>query len=233
MEIIKNILTKNACYTRGITIVPTQIMLHSTAVKGAPAKNFLKSWNTAYPNNKAVCVHAFVDPGKAYQTLPWNMRGWHCGGNGNNYAIGFEICEPSDYNDKKYFLEIKKTALELCVYLCKEFNLKAKDVTSHCEACRRYGKAYASNHSDLDHWWKKYFDYTMDDFRDELEDMLEKEEEDMTRYQTIEEIPSYAKDTISKLINLGILKGTGEGLNLSEDMIRMLVILDRAHVFDF
>lgn len=104
------------------------------------------------------------------------MRCWGCGGTGNNVAIQFEICEPKSYNDKEYFLAIKQTALELCVYLCKEFNISPADVTSHCEAYREYGATFASNHSDLDHWWKKYHNYTMDDFRMELTKMLKEED---------------------------------------------------------
>lgn len=53
------------------------------------------------------------------------------------------------------------------------------------------------------------------------------EEETQMRYNNPEEVPDYAKKTIGKLIDAGALKGTGDGLNLSEDMIRMLVILDR------
>lgn len=52
-------------------------------------------------------------------------------------------------------------------------------------------------------------------------------EEAEMRYNTIEEIPDYAKPTVTRLVDAGALKGTGEGLDLSEDMIRMLVILDR------
>ena len=52
------------------------------------------------------------------------------------------------------------------------------------------------------------------------------------RYNVIEEIPEYAKLTIQKLIDKGIIKGKNNGLDLSEDMIRTFVILDRAGVFD-
>lgn len=50
------------------------------------------------------------------------------------------------------------------------------------------------------------------------------------RYNTVDELP-YGKDTIEKLINLGYLNGTGKGLDLSIDMVRILIILDRAGVF--
>lgn len=50
-------------------------------------------------------------------------------------------------------------------------------------------------------------------------------------YDTIEDIPCYAVETVRKLVDQGHIKGTGTGLNLSLDMIRLLVILDRAGVF--
>lgn len=54
-----------------------------------------------------------------------------------------------------------------------------------------------------------------------------KEEEQMKKFNTIEEIPDYGKATVQKLVDAGALQGTGDGLNLSEDMLRILVILDR------
>lgn len=66
---------------------------------------------------------------------------------------------------------------------------------------------------------------------DWLEYVDETEEEEM-RYQNIEEIPKYAKETIQKLIDKKILKGNENGLDLSEDMIRILVINDRAGIYE-
>ena len=61
----------------------------------------------------------------------------------------------------------------------------------------------------------------------------DEEEEDMytMRYNTIEEVPSYATATIKKLIRKGFLKGDDKGLDLNIDMIRTFVILDRAGMF--
>lgn len=42
------------------------------------------------------------------------------------------------------------------------------------------------------------------------------------RYQKLEEIPDYAKEIIEDLIKSDIIKGTGEGLNLTEDMLRVI-----------
>lgn len=57
------------------------------------------------------------------------------------------------------------------------------------------------------------------------------EEESMTRYDTLAEVPDWARPTVEKLTEKGFLAGDGDGLNLSEDMVRLLVILDRAGVF--
>lgn len=59
------------------------------------------------------------------------------------------------------------------------------------------------------------------------------EDEDMAkRYNTVMECPSWARETIKKLIKKGYLGGNGTGLDLSEDMVRLLVIQDRAGLFD-
>ena len=57
-------------------------------------------------------------------------------------------------------------------------------------------------------------------------------EVDEVRYNTVEECPSWARVTIQKLIDKGYLGGNGQGLDLSHDMVRVLVIQDRAGNFD-
>ena len=48
------------------------------------------------------------------------------------------------------------------------------------------------------------------------------------RYQTVEECPEWARPTVRRLVDAGHLRGFDWGLNLSEDMLRLLVILERA-----
>ena len=57
-------------------------------------------------------------------------------------------------------------------------------------------------------------------------------EVDEVRYNTVDECPSWARETIQKLVDKKYLDGTGKGLDLSYDMVRTLVILDRAGNFD-
>lgn len=61
----------------------------------------------------------------------------------------------------------------------------------------------------------------------------EKEEgvQEVTYYETLDQIPEgELRETIKDLVDLGIVKGTGKGLHLSEDMVRILVYLRRANV---
>jgi hypothetical protein len=56
----------------------------------------------------------------------------------------------------------------------------------------------------------------------------ESEEDDMTYYEKLDDVPSWYKDAIQKLVNDGTLKGDGNGkINVSEDLCRVLTILDR------
>ena len=52
------------------------------------------------------------------------------------------------------------------------------------------------------------------------------------RYNTVEECPSWARETVQKLVDKGYLGGNGQGLDLSHDMVRVLVIQDRAGGFE-
>lgn len=77
-------------------------------------------------------------------------------------------------------------------------------------------------------------------FRNNLQPLLEnygKEEKEMPeikRYDYIDDnMPSWARSTVTKLVAKGLLNGNSEGkLNLSEDMLRMAVINDRAGLYD-
>ena len=65
------------------------------------------------------------------------------------------------------------------------------------------------------------------------------EEENVERFNTVGECPQWAQDTVKKLVDRGYLTGSGEkdnegrpaDLDLSRDMLRLLVIQDRAGCF--
>ena len=189
MNLQKLILTNNACYKAGKTIIPKGIMVHSTGANNPWLKRYVgpddgllgpnpnnNHWNQNKPGGRQVCVHAFI--GKladgsiaTYQTLPWNHRGWHAGGDANNTHIGFEICEDG-LTDASYFSAVYKEAVELCVHLCKLYGLSEKDILCHSEG---YKQGIASNHADVMHWFPKH-GKTMDTFRADVKKLLSEEE---------------------------------------------------------
>lgn len=153
---------------------------------------------------RQVCVHAFIgklEDGSiaTYQTLPWDTRAWHAGGDANNTHIGFEICEDS-LTDADYFNKVYKEAIELCVYLCKQYNLTEKDIICHSEG---YKRGIASNHSDVMHWFPRH-GKSMDTFRAEVKALLNSTKEDSDKMYHIQ-LGSY-KDKAEAEKALSILK---------------------------
>lgn len=194
------------------------------------------------------CVHAFI--GKlddnsiaTVQTLPWNHRGWHAGKgtsgkSANDTHISFEICEDG-LTDPVYFEKVYREAVDFTAYLCKEYGLNPLDdgvVICHQEGYRR---GVASNHGDVLHWFPKH-GKSMNDFRMDVAKALTKqdkpkkgEDDDMTYYKTLADVPSWYKAAVQKAVNKGALNGTGNSeLNVSEDLCRTLTVLDRLGKLD-
>ena len=57
-------------------------------------------------------------------------------------------------------------------------------------------------------------------------------QKDPVVYQSLEKVPEYGRPTIAKLVDKGALKGTGQGLGLTTDMVRILTVLDRLGKLD-
>lgn len=180
MKLVESILTRNPCYTAGRKITVKGLMLHSVGCPQPRASAFISSWNRA--DFTSACVHGFIDgnDGTIYQTLPWNHRGWHCGGAANDTHIGVEMCEPAciKYTSGANFTcsdtaaakaVAKRTyeaAVGLFAMLCKKFSLDPLAdgvIISHREG---HSRGVASNHGDPEHLWNQLqMGYTMDGFR--------------------------------------------------------------------
>ena len=187
MKLAESIMTKNPCYTAGRTITVKGLMLHSVGCPQPNASVFINAWNKA--SYTSACVHAFIDgnDGTVYQTLPWDRRGWHCGGAGNNTHIGVEMCEPacikytggsificSDINTARGVAQrTYHAAVELFAMLCQKYSLDPLAdgvVISHSEG---YQRGIASNHGDPVHLWKQLgLGYTMDQFRKDVNEKM-------------------------------------------------------------
>lgn len=238
MKIIEAFAVKNKCYQAGAPLTPRGIMLHSVGTPQPSAAVFARSFNQYQPGGVSVCVHAFAQAdGTVYQTLPWEMRGWHCGGSANSTHIGVEMTEPSagmTYAEAaEQIAGTYHTAVELFAELCKQYELDpAQDgvIIGHAEGHRR---GVASNHADPDYLWGAYsMGYTMDGFRRDVAEAMKngarEEALDMPRYDSVAEMPQWARADTQRLIDRGALQGNTDGkLDVSEDMIRTMIVCQR------
>ena len=244
MDIIEAFATKNKCYQVATPLTPQGIMLHSIGTPQPNAAVMAQNYNTYRPNGQSVCVHAFVQrDGAVYQTLPWTVQAWHCGGAANQTHIGVEMTEPAsiaytghgaewrDLDTAATETHIRGTyaaAVELFAQLCTQFDLDPLAdgvIISHSEGRMR---GVASAHADPTHLWRA-FGLTMDGFRADVAAAMAakntNEEDDMVRYNSIDDVPGWAQDTVRVLMDAGALQGDDQGrLDLSLDMIRGMVI---------
>ncbi len=196
------------------------IVIHYTANNGDTAKNNCKYFEIV---NRQASAHYFVDENSIWQCVEEKDVAWHCGAKKyysacrNSNSIGIELCSRKDKNGKYYFKdETIKNAIELTKELMKKYNIDINHVIRHYDVTRKVcPEPFVRDET-------KWHDF--------LNELVEKEEEEM-RYQKIEEVPEYAKSTIQKLIDKKILNGNDKGLDLSEDMVRMLVMNDRAGIY--
>ena len=238
MNLKQNYLTESGCYKAGKHITVKGLMIHSVGCPQPKAEVFMKNWNRA---DASACVHAIVEPdGDVYQLLPWEFRGWHCGGSANNTHIGVEMTEPATIkyaggaswvetgdgeNTKNHVLAAYRYAVELFAYLCQQFGLDPMAdgvVISHSEGCKR---GIASNHGDVEHLWSK-FGLSMEQFRKDIKAAMMggSAEDSLTAIMgkakaTADQMKSYLKkknpsvpQSVLDMIPLYISEGEAEGV---------------------
>lgn len=244
INIVEAFATKNKCYQIGMPLKPRGIMLHSIGCPQPNAAVMAHRYNTYQPDGQSVCVHGFVQrDGTYYHTLPYNLRAWHCGGSANQTHIGIEMTEPAsivytggaswrDLDPAATEAHVRGTyaaAVELFAQLCEQHALDPLAdgvIISHAEGAAR---GVASSHADPTHLWRA-FGLTMDGFRAAVAEAMAakntvKEDDDMVRYDSIDDVPGWAQDTVRALMDVGALQGDDQGrLDLSLDMIRGMVI---------
>lgn len=245
INIIEAFATNNKCYQVAIPLYPQGIMLHSIGVPQPNAGVMAQNYDQYRPNGQSVCVHAFVQrDGTVYQTLPWTVQAWHCGGAANATHIGIEMTEPAsivytghgaDWRDldptttETHVRGTYDAAVELFAQLCEQYALDPLEdgvIISHAEGAMR---GVASHHADPTHLWHT-FGLTMDGFRKAVAEAMAakntvEEDENMTRYHSIDEMPEWARKEAKELVDSGALQGDTSGdLNVSEDMLRGAII---------
>lgn len=239
INIIEAFATQNPMYKNPTKIPVRKLVLHSVGCPQPSAAVFARQWQTA-----RYFAHAVLQAdGTVYQTMPWDYLCYHVG-TANAYSIGVEMTEPDCIrytrgatftcsNWDRAAAQVSgtyQTAVELFAKLCEEFGLDPyNDIMSHNEAGEM---GIGTDHVDPEHLWNQLgMGYTMDGFRTDVAATIAakntvEEDEDMTRYNTIDDVPSWARGTIKEMMDAGMIAGTGGGrIDLSDDMLRMLYIM--------
>ena len=241
------LLTRNRSYE---LLVPVGLILHETATPGATAENEFNFFNTA---ERGASAHGFVDWNGYIQTVPYTEIAWHAGPTANHKYIGIEMCHAVSKAD---FEKVWSNTIEVFAELMRTYGFSVSDITTHDEVSRRWKE---TDHTDPIGYFKK-FGKTFDDFKrelnaringgltmtqyEELKDIISRQEKEIAELKTKlskvdtyiynyidDNMPDWAKPTIKKLVNNGVLLGGENGLNLNTLMMRILVILDRVGVF--
>lgn len=216
------------------------LIYHYTGNKGDTAVNNGRYYSQKI--NPPASAHYFVDDNEVIQsvddlTVAWAVGGkkWSdCAQTGggkfygiakNANSISIEMCgtkSKSSYEASEATLE---NAVALGRLLMKRYNIPFENVIRHFDVTGKYCPAYFM---DGDKWSA---------FKSRLSDSEQTCKEDGSmerRYQTFYEIQKaapWAADTVRKLMERGALNGTGTGLDLSPDMIRLLVVNDRMGLY--
>ena len=186
------------------------IVIHDTGNRsaGADAMSHFQYFNTG---NRDSSADFFVDGKTILQVNDYHTYyTWHCGdGKGkygitNQNSVGIEMCINSDGDHNKAFDNL----VAVTKHLMQELNIPAERVVRHYDASRKNCPASMNNGT-----WSKL--------------------ENKMVYNYIDtNMPDWAKPTIQKLVDKGYLKGDGNGLGLTDEMLKIFVILDRAGNFE-
>lgn len=227
-------------YRKGREFPVHWIVLHFTANNGDTAKN-----NADYFANNAnlrASAHYFVDPNEIYQSVKDSDTAWHCGKErGGSYyndcrnanSIGIEMC--SVIRNGVYVIpdETVRNAAELVRYLMERHHVPVSRVCRHYDVTHKEcPEPWVRNPKQ----WEKFLEML------EAEDMTEAQtrkiaQEEIKKanakvYNRVQDCPAWAQNTVQRLVNKGFLQGDENGkLGLTEDLMRVLVINDRAHLY--
>lgn len=213
-------------YRAGRTQPVRYIVMHYTANNGDTAKNNCDYYHRV--GGLQASAHYFVDEHGVMQSVREGDTAWHCGVEaGRRYwhpecrnanSIGIEMCSRKRADGSYYIKpETVANAAALAKDIMQRYGIDTDHVLRHYDVT---GKHCPMPWVDDPVQW--------DAFKASLapeENTDEEDEDDMVRYNTIEEVPSWAQDTVRALVDAGALGGVGGGnLDLSMDMIRGLVV---------
>lgn len=197
----------------------TSITIHSTGNANSTASNE-RAWLDNPQNTREASWHYCVDAKEIVQAIPDAEEAWHCGKTeGNRHSIGIELCESGDRRATLL------SGAALAASLLKQYGLGLSELKQHFDwtgkNCPRILRQRELIKNGMDWAW----------FCGEVEKQFKGGAEMEKTYQTLAELPDWARNTIQKLMNKGFLNGDGNGLGLTETALKVFVVNDRAGLY--
>ena len=209
-------------YRAGRTQPVRYIVMHYTANNGDTARNNCDYYHRV--GGLQASAHYFVDEHGAMQSVRECDTAWHCGARAywhpecrNANSIGIEMCSRKRADGSYYIKpETVANAATLAKDIMQRYGIDTDHVLRHYDVT---GKRCPMPWVDDPAQWTAFLATLTPEHPNE------EEEEPMTRYNKIEDVPDWAQDTVRALMDAGALGGVGGGnLDLSMDMIRGLVV---------
>lgn len=212
------------------------LVIHFTANDGDSAKNNADYFAREAPGASA---HFFVDEREIWQSVQEKDIAWHCGTRGmyfhpycrNANSLGVELCSRKR-GEKYYFTpETVKNAQQFVRSLMKRYGIPMENVVRHYDVTHKNCPAPFVEDAGA---WQKFKAGLMEQAKED--NMTEKQvkqliEQSKTVFDTEEAVPEWGRATIEKLTKRGLLRGEDGKLALTEEMLRVFVVLDRAGAF--
>lgn len=214
----------NANYRAGRTQPVRYIVMHYTAGNGDTARNNCDYYHRV--GGLQASAHYFVDEHGAMQSVRECDTAWHCGARAywhpecrNGNSIGIEMCSRKRADGSYYIKpETVANAAALAREIMQRYGIDTEHVVRHYDVT---GKRCPMPWVDDPAQWTAF----LATLTPENTTTDEEDEDDMVRYNKIEDVPDWAQDTVRALVDAGALGGVGGGnLDLSMDMIRGLVV---------
>ena len=204
------------------------IVIHYVGAESSAENNA-----TYFANNRLTkSAHYFVDETSIWQSVEDKNVAWHCGGGlhgdeghtfykkcTNSNSIGIEMCCKKSSSGWYFEDNTVRNTVDLVKCLMEQYNIPIERVIRHYDVT---GKICPAPYVDEQEWTV-------------FKNMIIREEEEMIEkvYHNINEVPEWAKPTMQKIISKGWYKGTSAtDLDLSDTLMRTMVILDRVGIFD-
>ena len=212
------------------------LVIHFTANDGDTAKN-----NADYFTNSNISTstHYFVDEKEVWQSVRDADIAWHCGTKGtyfhpycrNANSIGIELC--SRIKNGKYYFQAGtvENAVQLARSLMQKYGIAPDHVVRHYDVTHKNCPApFVENVAAWQDFKRRLTEEVDDMTADEVKNLIAQSK---TVYNTTASVPEWGRATVEKLTRKGWLKGEGGsgGLNLPEEVLRVLVINDRAGIY--